>query len=74
MSHQAPPEFLYYITDTANGIVLGTNDLSKAIVYAASDEYFVVDAFEGKLLTLYDDVLQELQIKDLDDDSHKEGY
>lgn len=43
-------KYRYYITDTNQGLILGTNDVGMALQYAASDEYFVVDAAEGKMI------------------------
>ena len=40
-------KFRYYITDTFDGIVKGTNDQEKAMQYAACPDFFVVDTETG---------------------------
>lgn len=44
-------KFRYYITDTFNGRILGTEDSQLAEEYAKSEDYFVVDTFTGVWLT-----------------------
>lgn len=43
--------FRYYITDTTNGEVKGTNEESIAKDFASSEDYFVVDVQENLWLT-----------------------
>ena len=43
-------KFRYYITDTFDGLIRGTNDLEKAKNYALCEEYFVVDTESGDWL------------------------
>ena len=48
--------FRYYVTDTVEGLVIGTDERGIALEFAASDDYFVVDAKEGIWLTNDGDV------------------
>ena len=43
-------KFRYYITDTNNGIVSGTNDPDLARELSLSTDFFVVDTDSGQLL------------------------
>jgi hypothetical protein len=43
-------KFRFYITNTFNGNVEGTNDQNKAEELAACEEYFIVDADSGEWL------------------------
>lgn len=43
-------KFRYYITDTFDGAVKGTDDYETAFGYACCDEYFVVDSETGMWL------------------------
>ena len=43
-------KYQYYITDTMDGAVRGTNDHQTAKIYAESEDYFVVDATTGEWL------------------------
>ena len=43
-------KFRYYITDTNNGIVSGTDDPDLAHDFSLSDDYFVVDSDTGEWL------------------------
>ena len=43
-------KFRYYITDTFDGIVKGTNDEAVAKEHAVCSDFFVVDSQEGVLL------------------------
>ena len=40
-------KFRYYITDTFDGAIVGTDDDQKAKDYAASEDFFVVDTSTG---------------------------
>ncbi len=40
--------FRYYIADTFNGCVKGTNDRDMAVELAACDEYYVIDSEKGE--------------------------
>ncbi|MBK8184744.1 MAG: hypothetical protein IPK63_18455 [Candidatus Competibacteraceae bacterium] len=40
-------KYRYYITDLIEGVVVGTNSRAIADHFAASDDYFVVDAQNG---------------------------
>lgn len=74
MQAEQPPKFHYYVTDLSNGDVRGTNKENTAWSYAASDEHFVVDAVEGKLLYKYKGEQRFGFVIDLDDDSKNEGF
>jgi tmRNA-binding protein len=43
-------KFRYYITDTIDGMVVGTDSKEVADNYALSEEYYVVDSEEGTWL------------------------
>lgn len=44
-------KYRYYITDTYDGCVKGTDDEEVATGFAESEDYFVVDAERGEWLT-----------------------
>ena len=44
--------FRYYITNTFNGCVEGTNDIERAEELADWEEFFVVDADTGQWLNV----------------------
>lgn len=44
-------KYRYYITDTFEGCIKGTNDAELAKVLAGCEGYFVVDTYTGKWLT-----------------------
>lgn len=44
-------KFRYYITDTLEGLIVGTNDSVYALAAASSEDYFVVDSETGEWLT-----------------------
>ena len=46
--------FHYYVVDTINGVVLGTDDEQKASDCAKSEDYFVIDAWDNFFLFLSD--------------------
>jgi hypothetical protein len=43
-------KYAYYIVDTMNGNVVGTDDASKARNLATSDDYFVIESETGRWL------------------------
>lgn len=43
-----PKRFRYYITDTMNGCVKGSNSTETAEDFAACEDYFVVDSETGE--------------------------
>ena len=43
-------KFRYYITDTFDGVIKGTDDSEVATSYAASSDFFVIDTVTGKCL------------------------
>ena len=43
--------FRYYITDTCNGCIVGTNDGTIAQNFAGCEDYFVVDTLTGRWWT-----------------------
>jgi hypothetical protein len=49
-------KYRYYITDLTEGVVIGTNSSATADHFAASDDYFVIDAQNGLLLQSDEDV------------------
>jgi len=40
--------FRYYIVDTMNGTVMGSNDEEEAIALSESEDYFVIDGLRGE--------------------------
>ena len=44
-------KFRYYITNTFDGCIEGTNDTERAEELAACEEYFIVDTETGEWLT-----------------------
>lgn len=44
----AQPKFRYLITDTFEGLIIGTNDLITAQQYALSTDFFVADTLTGQ--------------------------
>lgn len=44
-------KFRYYITNTFNGTIEGTNSSTAANVLAAAEDYFVVDTETGEWLS-----------------------
>lgn len=44
-------KFLYYITDTINGVIIGSNDIQIALDFSTSEDYFVLDARTGDWIT-----------------------
>jgi hypothetical protein len=44
-------KFRYYITDLFEGIIVGTDDYSAAAELAECEDYFIVDAETGNMLT-----------------------
>ena len=52
-------KFRYYITDTFNGAIKGTNDEKKASEFAACQEFFVLDTLTGIWIT--DEGPQEIE-------------
>lgn len=44
-------KFKYYVTDTTEGMIIGTNSDKEAQDYAASSDYFVVDSTTGEWIT-----------------------
>jgi hypothetical protein len=43
-------KYRYYITDTLEGLVNGTDDTETAKIFAMSEDFYVVDSEEGKWL------------------------
>lgn len=43
--------FRYYITDTFNGCIKGTDNTKEAENFALCEEYFVVDTESGEWIT-----------------------
>lgn len=44
-------KYRYYIANTFDGMVEATNDPQKAADFAASEDFYVIDAQEGLMLT-----------------------
>lgn len=53
-------KFRFYITNTLDGMVRGTDDEGVAKDYAMSEDFFVVDAENGTWLQT-DDTIQEVE-------------
>jgi hypothetical protein len=50
-------KFRFYITDTFNGSVVGTDDKEQAQNYAQVEEYFVVDTETGTWLMIDNNIV-----------------
>jgi hypothetical protein len=50
-------KFRYYVTDSLDGVVKGTNDSEVARSYADSEDHFVVDSNTGVWLQTNGDIV-----------------
>lgn len=57
------PKFRYYITDTFDGLITGTNDLAVAQQFAASADFFVIDALLGEMLCEDEAVMKVAEVE-----------
>lgn len=51
------PQFRYYIVDTEDGFVKGTNDEIVAKHFAENPDFYVVNSIEGKWMNLAEEAI-----------------
>jgi hypothetical protein len=58
-------KFNFYIADTLNGEIIGTNSKAIAEDYASSDDYFVVEAETGRWILPGNDSVEVKAFKEV---------